>query len=168
MAGQDNIFGPGFMPSPAIGGTSTANVVPQLPTNYDYFRQPNLTGYMPYLGQALPGVDDLAMPGGYVYNQFRLFVSNNIPTKQVPLNYTATTDGSATGFQLRTAYPGYFFGRHAVGEIYGGDPTTEIPVQIQRNQNSDFNRFLIVIWQAFMGLSRLNDDFVIVGRTYAP
>jgi hypothetical protein len=167
LANQDNVFGPGYMPSPAIDGGSNPSI-PQLPTQYDYFRQPNLVGYLPFLGQALPGVDDLALPGGYVYNQFRIFVSNNIPTKQVLLTYTASTTSDPTGAALRTAYPGYFFGRHVVGEIYGGDPMTEIPVQIQKNQNSDFNRYLIVIWQAFMGLSRLNDDFVIAARTYAP
>jgi hypothetical protein len=84
------------------------------------------------------------------------------------LTYTAVAADSneSTGTALRTAYPGMYFGKYSVGEIFGGDPISEIPVQICRNQNSDFNRFLIVIWQAFMGLARLNDDFVIEARTY--
>lgn len=160
MANQPDPFGAGMMP-PA---NPQAMVLP----NSNPVNQPGLAGYYPYLGQALPGVDDQMMPGGFVYNQFRFFVSNNIPTKQVQLTYTAATAGSgeSTGSAFRTAYPGMAFGKHAVGEIFGGDPVNGIPVQILRNQNDDYNRFLIVIWQAFMGLARLNDDFVIEARTY--
>ncbi|NJL10939.1 MAG: hypothetical protein HC908_14290 [Calothrix sp. SM1_7_51] len=95
-------------------------------------------------------------------------MSNNIPVTQVNLNYQASTNPTRhpTGLQLRNAYPGYFFGAHAVGEIFGGDPQDGIPVKIKRNMNDDYGRFLITIWQAFMGLAKLNDDFVIVGRTY--
>ncbi len=174
MNGQDNFFGPGYMP-PAIPQES-ANVngvnISLLRQYQEQFRspieQPSLLGFMPYIGQSLPGLDNLAMPGGLIYDQFRLFISNNIPTRQVQLTYTAVTAPSTepTGSALRTAYPGIFFSQQAVGELYGGDPQSEIPVQIKRNQNDDYNRFLIVIWQAFLGLARLNDDFAIEARTY--
>jgi hypothetical protein len=170
VQGQDNIFGAGYMPPPMPMQSNNINGV-----NVDVYNgtrspinQPSLLGFVPYSNQALPGIDCMSMPGGMVYNQFRLFVSNNVKTKQVQLTYTSVLDGSGetTGSAFRTAYPGAFFGKHAVGEIFGGDPVSEIPVQILRNQNSDYNRFLIVIWQAFMGLARLNDDFVIEARTY--
>jgi len=151
LAKQDWLYGPGYMP----------------PAGINYMAQPNTPGFLPYYQQAMPGPSQNGLPGGYVYNQFRIWVSNNLPLKSVELNYTATTDGSATGLQMRTAYPGYFFGAHAVGEIFGGDPMDGIPVKVKRNMNDDYGRFLIVIWQAFMGLTKLNDDFIIVGRTYA-
>jgi hypothetical protein len=157
MAVQDDPFKAGFMP-PANPYMTSHN-----PTNH-----PGLIGTYPYLGQVLPGCDDQMMPGGFVYNQFRFFVSNNIPTKQVQLNYTAVVANSneATGLQFRTAYPAMFFGRHAVGEIFGGDPETGLPVEMRAHENSDYRRFLIVTWHSMMGLARLNDDFVIEARTY--
>jgi hypothetical protein len=160
MGMQDEPFGGGMMP-PA---NPNAMILP----NYDSVNQPSLGGSYPYLGQKMPGCDDKMMPGGFVYNQFRFFVSNNIPTKQVQLTYTASTPGSGepTGSAFRTAFPGMAFGKHAIGEIFGGDPVNGIPVQILRNTNDDYSRFLIVVWQAFMGLARLNDDFVIEARTY--
>ena len=172
---QENIFGSGYMPPPVPMEKNSYNNM-----NMDFLKdsayqisqnpinQPALAGFMPYIGQSLPGLDNLAMPGGYVYNQFRFFVSNNIPNKQVTLTYTAVVAGSgeATGSALRTAYPGMYFGKYSLGEIFGGDPVSELPVEICRNNNDDFKRFLIVIWQAFMGLARLNDDFVIEARTY--
>lgn len=174
MQNQDSIFGAGYMPPPipmeqgAINGMNTSMFKVFKDVSGNPINQPSLMGFLPYLGQSLPGIDNMAMPGGMIYNQFRIFVSNNVPTKQVQLTYTSVVDGSseATGSAFRTAYPACAFGKHALGEIFGGDPVSEIPVQILRNQNSDYNRFLIVIWQAFMGLARLNDDFVIESRTY--
>jgi hypothetical protein len=175
VSGQDNIFGSGYMPPPIpMANDNISGVNPDIyqkslmQLGGNPINQPSLVGFMPYIGQSMPGLDNMAMPGGYIYNQFRFFVSNNIPNKQVSLNYTAVVadSGEATGLALRTAYPGMYFGKYSVGEIFGGDPISEIPVQICRNQNSDYNRFLIVVWQAFMGLARLNDDFVIESRTY--
>ncbi len=153
MSNQEWIYGPGSMP----------------PADLNYVAQPNVGGFMPYYNQAMPGSSQNALPGGYVFNQFRIWISNNIPVSLVPLTYTNSTDTTKhpAGTALRNAYPGYFFGAHSVGEIFGGDPADGIPVKIKRNNNDDYNRYLIVIWQAFMGLSKLNDDFIIVGRTYA-
>lgn len=149
---QPHIYGPGAMP----------------PANINYMAQPNTAAFMPYYNQVLPGPTQDTLPGGYIYNQFRIFVSNNIPTQQVNLTYTTSTNTAKhpTGAALRTAYPGFFFGQHAVGEIFGGDPADGIPVKIKRNGNDDYGRYLIVIWQAFMGLEKLNDDFIINARTY--
>lgn len=150
---QDWLYGPGYMP----------------PAGINYTSQPNLVAFLPYYQQALPGTSQYGLPGGYVYNQMRIWVSNNIPLKKVTLTYTNSVDTTKhpTGTHLRTAYAGYFFGSHAVGEIFGADPQDGIPVKIKRNNNDDYNRFLIVIWQAFLGLSKLNDDFIIAARTYA-
>jgi hypothetical protein len=165
MSLQSNPFGPGMMPP--SNALAANNMIGSMIGMRDPLNQPNLYGIVPYLGQALPGLDNMGMPSGTVFNQFRIFISNNIPTKQVTLTYTASTDTSeATGSASRTAYPGMAFGRHALGELYGGSPESGIPVQIQPNENSDYRRFLIVIWQAFMGLQRLNDNFVIEARSY--
>lgn len=153
MAMQDWLYGPGHMP----------------PANINYAAQPNTIAFSPYYNQNMPGHSQDAIPGGYVYNQFRIWVSNNIPLQAVNLNYTASTNPvkHPTGLALRTAYPGFFYGSHAVGEIFGGDPQDGIPVKIKRNMNDDYGRYLIVIWQAFFGLSKLNDDFIVNARTYA-
>lgn len=165
MAMQQNAFGCGLMP-PANNAAATASLQ-SLTGIRDPLNQPNIGTFYPYLGQAMPGIDDRYLEGGYVFNQFRIFISNNIPTKQVSLTYTASTDpNEVTGAAFRTAHPGAAFGRHAVGEIFGGSPELGIPVQILPNSNSDYGRFLIVIWQAFMDVKRLNDDFVIETRSY--
>lgn len=150
---QQWIYGPGYMP----------------PAGINYVAQPNAPLFTPYLNQALPGPSQNGLPAGYVFQQFRIWVSNNIPVYRVNLTYTASDDtvNHPTGAANRNAYAGFFFGAHAVGEIFGGDPANGIPVQIKRNLNDDYNRYLIVIWQAFFGLSKLNDDFIITGRTYA-
>lgn len=165
MALQANAFGAGIMP-PANNMAATASLQSMTGIR-DPLNQPNIGFFYPYLGQAMPGLDDKFMEGGYVFNQFRIFTSNNIPTKQVQLTYTASTDpNEATGAALRTAYTGMAFGKHAIGEIFGGSPDLGVPVQILPNDNSDYRRFLIVIWQAFMDVKRLNDDFVIEARSY--
>lgn len=165
MALQNNVFGAGYMP-PAQNELATATLQ-SLTGLRDPLNQPNIGYFYPYLGQALPGVDNAYMQGGYVFNQFRIFITNNIPTKNVLLTYTASTDPSElTGSQLRTAFPGAAFGRHAIGELFGGSPDLGIPVEILANQNNDYKRFLIVIWQAFMDVKRIHDDFVMETRTY--
>lgn len=166
MALQNNAFGAGLMP-PANNAAATASLQSMTGIR-DPLNQPNIGYYYPYLGQAMPGLDDRYMEGGYVFNQFRIFITNsNQMTKQVLLTYTASTDtNEPNGPALRTAYTGMAFGRHAIGEIFGGSPDMGIPVEILANENSDYKRFLIVIWRCFMDVKRLNDDFVIETRSY--
>jgi len=165
MGLQGSPFGPGLMP-PAEPSAAN-NLLASLTGIRDPLNQPNLYGIAPFLGQAFPGLDNAGMPSGTLFNQFRIFVSNNIPTKQVTLTYTANTENGATNeTAVRTAYTGMAFGRHALGEIFGGSPESGLPVQILVNESTDYRRFLIVIWQAFMGLQRLNDNFVIETRSY--
>lgn len=152
MESQEWLYGPGAMP----------------PAGINYLSNPNVVGFAPYMNQNLPGPSQDGLPAGYCFGQFRIWVSNNIPVNLVNLTYTTSTNPTKhpTGASLRSAFLGFFFGAHSVGEIFGGDPQDGIPVKIKRNLNDDFNRFLIVIWQAFMGLAKLNDEFIYAARTY--
>lgn len=146
-----NPFAPPMMPHP--------NMVNQ-------FNNPNSLIWAGSLaGQAAVGQMGEAMfPTGFVFEGVRFFVSNNIPTSLVSLNYTASTDPvrHPTGLQPREAFPGIFFGANLIGEVQA----TAEPVRCKVNGNDDYGRFLILIWQVFMGLANINPDFGIVARTY--
>ena len=151
------LFGPGRMP-PAQGAIN-------------YMAQPNQMAFQgPGLGQVMPGADDAMLPSGFIFGGFRIFTTNNAFTSRVSLTYTAVPQqqqiNHPTGSALRTAYMGWFFGSNAVGEVFGGAPEDGIPVRVRKNLNDDYQRFLILIWQAFLGLGLLNPDFVIAARTY--
>jgi hypothetical protein len=121
-----------------------------------------------FFNQMLP-MFNVTMPAGFTFLNFRIFVTNNIPTSKVTLTYTASTDAvkHPTGSALRTAYNGLFFGKDVIGEIYGGDPQDGVPIRVKRSMNDDYQRFLILIWQAFFGITTLNSNFIVNARTYA-
>lgn len=157
MAQDPRLFGPGRMPPPM--GT------------INYMAQPNQIAFQGMgLNQLMPGQDNTMLPAGFIFGGFRIFTTNNTFTSRVQLTYTNVPVQQQplhpTGSALRTAYLGFFFGKHSVGEVFGGDPEAGIPVRVKRNMNDDYGRFLILIWQAFFGLGLLNPDFVIVARTY--
>lgn len=157
MAQDPRLFGPGRMP-PAMG-------------SINYMAQPNQIGFQGMgLNQLSPGMDDQMLPAGFIFGGFRIFTTNNLFTQKVQLTYTSVPTqqqiNHPTGSALRDAYLGFFFGANVIGEIAAGDGTSGIPVRVKRNMNSDYDRFLILIWQAFFGLALLNADFVITGRTY--
>ena len=91
-------------------------------------------------------------------------MSNNLPTAVVPLNYTNSNNPTRhpTNLANRTAHLGIFFGKEAIGEALG----THLPTRVKKNENSDYGRFLILIWQTFLGLTLLNPSFVQIARTY--
>jgi hypothetical protein len=151
------LFGPGRMP-PAQGAIN-------------YMAQPNQLAFQgPGLGQVMPGMDEAMMPSGLIFGGFRIFTTNNAFTSRVQLTYTNVSNQQQalhpTGSALRTAYMGWFFGANAIGEVFGGAPEDGIPVRIRKNLNDDYQRFLILIWQAFFGLGLLNPDFIVAARTY--
>lgn len=157
MAESPYLYGPGRMPPP-MG-------------SINYMAQPNQPAFWGLgFNQSLPGQTQEMLPAGYIFSGFRIFVSNNLFMQKVPLTYTSVPLQQQTnhpqGNALRDGHLGFFFGKETIGEIFGGDPENGIPVQVKRNMNDDYQRFLILIWQSFFGLGLLNPDFVVCGRTY--
>ena len=95
------------------------------------------------------------MPSGFVFEGVRFFESTNFPDK------TATVDiGDGAGASSRTTPAGLFFGPQAVGVGIGG-PNAQVLI----NNNDDFSRFIILIWQLYAGFANLNKDFVTTAFT---
>jgi len=82
-----------------------------------------------------------------VYEGFRFFLSNNIPTATV---------------NSLTAYQGLFFGKQAVGYGEGN-----LPVQIRQSNDNDYDRFLYLIWLVYRGYALLDSRFCVKARTFA-
>jgi len=82
-----------------------------------------------------------------VYEGFRFIKSTNMPTETI---------------NSLTAHKGIFMGVDAVG--YGeGD----LPLEVRKNKNDDYERFMYLIWLVFRGYSLLDERFVVEARTYA-
>lgn len=82
-----------------------------------------------------------------VYEGFRFIKSTNMSTETI---------------NSLDAYKGFFLGPGAIG--YGeGD----FPVEIRKNKNDDYERFMYLVWLVFRGYALLDDRFVVEGRTYA-
>ena len=107
-------------------------------------------------GQAQFVGGEPVMPSGFVFEGVRFFESTNFPDK------TATVDiGDGTGaIAGRTTPAGLFFGPQAVGVGIGG-PNAQVLI----NNNDDFSRFIILIWQLYAGFANLNKDFVTTAFT---
>lgn len=142
------MFAPAVMPPPGINYMAQPN---QLVFQGMGFNQSSFGGTM--------------MPTGIIFEGFRLFMSNNLPKGLVNLNYTTSNNPTRhpTGAANREAHLGVFMGKEAIGEAMG----THLPTRVKKNENSDFGRFLILIWQEFSGMSLLNPSFIQVARTYA-
>lgn len=138
------------------------------PNEVNALQNPNVLAFYGQLtGQAPSGAAMGAacmFPTGFVFNGVRFFVSNNIPSQFVNLTYTSNTNDTSqpTGSASRQAATGIFFGSELIGEAQA----TSEPVRCKVNGNDDYNRFLIIIWQAFFGLTNINPDFGIVARSY--
>jgi hypothetical protein len=107
-------------------------------------------------GQAQFVGGEPVMPSGFVFEGVRFFESTNFPDK------TATVDiGDGAGAVAgRTTPAGLFFGPQAVGVGIGG-PNAQVLI----NNNDDFSRFIILIWQLYAGFANLNKDFVTTAFT---
>ena len=106
-------------------------------------------------GQAQFVAGEPIMPSGFVFEGVRFFESTNFPDK------TATVDiGDGNGASSRTTPAGLFFGPQAVGVGIGG-PNAQVLI----NNNDDFSRFIILIWQLYAGFANLNKDFVTTAFT---
>ena len=107
-------------------------------------------------GQAQFVAGEPVMPSGFVFEGVRFFESTNFPSKQV----TTTLTGAATATGTRDTPAGLFFGPQAVGVGIGG-PNAQVLI----NNNDDFSRFIILIWQLYAGFANLNKDFVTCAFT---
>lgn len=82
-----------------------------------------------------------------VFEGFRFFVSNNMPTASV---------------NSLTAYQGVAFGPNTIGYGEGRDP-----LHIVNNKNDDYERFLYLIWKVYRGYAALDTRFAYKFRTFA-
>jgi len=106
-------------------------------------------------GQAQFVAGEPVMPSGFVFEGVRFFESTNFASKTITVN---TGDGS--GAISHDTPPALFFGPQAVGVGIGG-PNAQVLI----NNNDDFSRFIILIWQLYAGFANLNKDFVTAAFT---
>ena len=106
-------------------------------------------------GQAQFVGDEPVMPSGFVFEGVRFFESTNMPSKTISVDI-----GDGNGAQTRDTPPALFFGPQSVGVGIGG-PNAQVLI----NNNDDFSRFIILIWQLYAGFANLNKDFTTVGFT---
>ena len=106
-------------------------------------------------GQAQFVGGEPVMPSGFVFEVVRFFESTNMPSKTISVDI-----GDGNGAQTRDTPPALFFGPQSVGVGIGG-PNAQVLI----NNNDDFSRFIILIWQLYAGFANLNKDFTTVGFT---
>jgi hypothetical protein len=104
----------------------------------------------------------VTVPTGIVFEGIRFFESMNIPSIPVTLTTSGlASQGYADGTATRQADCAIIFGQNTIGEgIWGQGP------QVKINTNTDFDRFLIAIWQEFCGYTVLNANNITVLRTF--
>jgi hypothetical protein len=96
------------------------------------------------------------MPTGIIFEGVTFWESNNMPRQTVSIGFHNQAADNTT------AYLAVFCGADAVGEAMGGEGP-----KVLLNQNDDFSRFIIAIWQMYCGWELLNENFVQVARSYA-
>jgi hypothetical protein len=106
-------------------------------------------------GQAQFVAGEPVMPSGFVFEGVRFFESTNFPSKTITVDI-----GDGNGASSRTTPAGLFFGPQAIGVGIGG-PNAQVLI----NNNDDFSRFIILIWQLYAGFANLNKDFITTAFT---
>ena len=106
-------------------------------------------------GQAQFVAGEPVMPSGFVFEGVRFFESTNFPSKTITVDI-----GDGNGAVSKTTPAGLFFGPQAIGVGIGG-PNAQVLI----NNNDDFSRFIILIWQLYAGFANLNKDFITVAFT---
>jgi hypothetical protein len=96
------------------------------------------------------------MPTGVQFEGVKFFESTNFPIKSINTYF----DGGSN-YAVREAAQGYFFGPQAIGVGIGG-PNAQVLI----NNNDDFSRFIILIWQLYAGFEILNKDFVTTAFSF--
>jgi hypothetical protein len=116
---------------------------PGMPNNSSFYMGPQA-------GQGYFLAGEPVMPTGVQFEGVKFFESTNFPTKTISTSF----DGGST-YTSQEAAQGYFFGPQAVGVGIGG-PNAQVLI----NNNDDFSRFIILIWQLYAGFEILNKDFI--------
>lgn len=147
---------PGQIPVEAMTAPTTGMAPPQIPM----VAGPWVAGLMG--AQARDVNLQQTMPVGFVFNGVRWFVSNNLPKAQVPIDYTNAENPALNGLQVRTGELGIIFGPEAIGLGMGGPGP-----QILLNNNDDFGRFVVAIWQMYGAWELLDERFITVARSYS-
>ena len=125
---------------------------PGMPNNSSFYMGPQA-------GQGYFLAGEPVMPTGVQFEGVKFFESTNFPTKTISTTFDSTA-GSPT-FSNQEAAQGYFFGPQAVGVGIGG-PNAQVLI----NNNDDFSRFIILIWQLYAGFEILNKDFITTAYSF--
>lgn len=123
---------------------------PMMPNNASFFMGPQA-------GQAYFLAGEPVMPTGVQFEGVKFYESTNFPTK----NVTTAFNGVSGTYASQEVAQGYFFGPQAIGVGIGG-PNAQVLI----NNNDDFSRFIILIWQLYAGFEALNKDFVTTAFSY--
>ena len=122
---------------------------PMMPNNASFYMGPQA-------GQGYFLAGEPVMPTGVQFEGVKFFESTNFPTK----NVNASFDAGST-YTSQEVAQGYFFGPQSVGVGIGG-PNAQVLI----NNNDDFSRFIILIWQLYAGFEILNKDFVTTAFSF--
>jgi hypothetical protein len=124
---------------------------PMMPNNASFYMGPQA-------GQGYFLAGEPVMPTGVQFEGVKFFESTNFPTKSVSANFDVGGSGTYTSQEVAQ---GYFFGPQAIGVGIGG-PNAQVLI----NNNDDFSRFIILIWQLYAGFEILNKDFVTTAFSF--
>ena len=122
---------------------------PMMPNNASFFQGPQA-------GQGYFIAGEPVMPTGVQFEGVKFFESTNFPNKTVQASFTDVASYSA-----QEVAQGFFFGPQAVGVGIGG-PNAQVLI----NNNDDFSRFIILIWQLYAGFEILNKDFITTAYSF--
>lgn len=122
---------------------------PMMPNNSSFYMGPQA-------GQAYFLAGEPVMPTGVQFEGVKFFESTNFPTKSVSASFD-----NGSSYSSQEVAQGYFFGPQAIGVGIGG-PNAQVLI----NNNDDFSRFIILIWQLYAGFEILNKDFVTTAFSF--
>jgi hypothetical protein len=122
---------------------------PMMPNNASFYMGPQA-------GQGYFLAGEPVMPTGVQFEGVKFFESTNFPSKTVSASFT-----DVASYSNREVAQGFFFGPQSVGVGIGG-PNAQVLI----NNNDDFSRFIILIWQLYAGFEILNKDFVTTAYSF--
>ncbi len=124
---------------------------PMMPNNASFYMGPQA-------GQGYFLAGEPVMPTGVQFEGVKFFESTNFPIKNITANLNI---GGSSSFESYEIAQGFFFGPQAVGVGIGG-PNAQVLI----NNNDDFSRFIILIWQLYAGFEVLNKDFITTSYSF--
>tara|TARA_Y100001972_G_scaffold70768_1_gene86089 strand:- start:2184 stop:3272 length:1089 start_codon:yes stop_codon:yes gene_type:complete len=122
---------------------------PMMPNNTSFYMGPQA-------GQGYFLAGEPVMPTGVQFEGVKFFESTNFPTKAVQASFTG-----AAPYAAEEVAQGFFFGPQSIGVGIGG-PNAQVLI----NNNDDFSRFIILIWQLYAGFEVLNTDFITTAFSF--